>query len=80
MSETTTEAVGRISVPNIESLGCDLCQGQDGKPEAIYLHGLCHMTAPCEASIEDGHLVLRCYVPDCRREIARFEISEVPVS
>lgn len=75
-----TVTAGSVSVSNLESLGCDLCQDEDGKPQAIFIHGRCHMSAPSWVSIEDGHLVVRCYVPDCQREIARFEIVEAHVS
>lgn len=56
---------------------CDLCHDPEtGKPEEMFLHARCHMTAPLQASYKDGVLTLRCYVPECRREVASFKVSE----
>lgn len=55
---------------------CELCHTPSGQKEAIYLHGRCHMAAPSWARVEDGFLIIACCEPDCRREIARFRISE----
>lgn len=57
-------------------LECELC----GDTQTLVLVGRCHPTAPLRAEIENGVLTLRCYIPDCNRFIARFEISEVPVT
>lgn len=52
---------------------CDLCA--DTGP--VYLHARCHLSAPLSARLEpDGTLILACYVPDCRREIARFRVVD----
>lgn len=54
--------------------GCDLCDDNRGP---MYLHGRCHMTAPLEASLEGDILTLRCYVPECRRIVARMRVAEI---
>lgn len=58
-----------------EATKCDQCHERSGAPEAIYLHGRCHMAAPLWAKVEGGYLILSCYVPECRREVARFRIT-----
>lgn len=54
---------------------CDLCSDNNGIPEILYMHGRCHMTAPLQASIENGILTLSCYIPECRRVIAKFKVE-----
>lgn len=52
------------------SKGCELCGDFP-----VTLLARCHPTAPLRAEMpEDGLLVLRCYVPECNREVARFII------
>lgn len=53
---------------------CDLCEDQPTNDE-LYLHAVCHMTAPLQATMKEGkYLTLRCYIPDCAREVATFEV------
>lgn len=52
---------------------CDLCADQPSD-DVLYLHARCHMTAPLQASREGETLILRCYIPECRREVARFSV------
>lgn len=35
----------------------------------------CHLTAPLMAHMEDGWIILTCYVPDCGREVWRGKIE-----
>lgn len=53
---------------------CDLCGDQ---PETLHLHARCHLTAPLSAELAGGVLTLRCYVPDCRRVVARLRVAEI---
>lgn len=53
---------------------CDLCGDQ---PEILWLHQRCHLSAPLQASLEGDVLTLSCYVPDCRRVVARFKIDRI---
>ncbi len=53
---------------------CDLC-GDATAP--TYLHARCHMTAPLQASFEDGILILRCYLPTCGRVVVRMRVTEL---
>lgn len=60
--------------------GCDLCDDQPSN-EDLFLHSKCHMTAPLQATLETGNdgrrrIVLRCYMPECAREVATFIIYE----
>lgn len=50
---------------------CDLC----GDQGPLFLHAKCHLTAPLEALLEGDLLILRCYLPDCGREVARFRVD-----
>jgi hypothetical protein len=51
--------------------GCDLC----GDFPAV-LRPRCHPTAPLRMElVSPTELVVRCYVPTCNREVARFNIS-----
>lgn len=54
---------------------CELC----GDQGPLFLHARCHLTAPLQASIEDGVLTLSCYLPDCRREVARYRVVGGPL-
>lgn len=49
---------------------CDLC----GDQGPLLLKGKCHLTAPTLVVLDDDWLIVKCYVPDCGREIARFQI------
>jgi hypothetical protein len=50
---------------------CDLC----GDQGPLFLHARCHLTAPLQVSLEDDVLIIRCYVPECNREVARFKVQ-----
>ncbi len=49
---------------------CDLCSDQG----PLFLHARCHLTAPLEVELNGDELILRCYLPTCRREVGRFRI------
>ena len=51
---------------------CDLCSSAD----PLHLHAKCHNNAPLHATLEGGEIVLRCYVPSCLREVARYRIYQ----
>jgi len=51
---------------------CDLCGDVD---EALFLLARCHPTAPLRAIKEGDVLILRCYVPDCDREVVRLKLA-----
>lgn len=53
---------------------CELCGDNEG-PKS--LHAKCHMTAPLQASFDNGVITLSCYIPDCRRVVARFKIERL---
>ena len=54
-------------------LQCDLCDNSD----ALQLSAKCHLTAPLKVElVNQKTLILRCYVPDCSREVARFTVQE----
>lgn len=53
---------------------CDLCGDNQGP---LDVRAACHMTAPLSASLEDGILTLRCYVPTCNRVVCSFRVSSV---
>lgn len=59
---------------NEKPTGCDLCGDQPDQNE-MYLYQMCHLTAPLEVCLMNDVLIVRCYVPDCRREVARFKIE-----
>lgn len=51
---------------------CDLCSGQG----ELVLRARCHLTAPLAVSREGDVLIIRCYLPDCKREVARFRVTD----
>lgn len=55
---------------------CELCS-DNSIPEVLVLNGRCHMTAPLQATLEGNVLILRCYIPECRREVGRFIVQKV---
>lgn len=55
---------------------CDLCHDDKGIPEVLFLHARCHMTAPLQVSMEGDVLIIRCYIPECSREVGRFKVVE----
>lgn len=52
--------------------GCDLCSDQG----PLVLRARCHITAPLHVSRHGDVLILSCYLRDCRREVARFQVVE----
>ena len=52
---------------------CELCQ--DGKDAMLFLHAICHPTAPLRAQLDGTTLTLYCYVPTCNRLVATFEVQ-----
>lgn len=50
---------------------CDLCADQG----PLLLRAQCHLTAPLQVSLEGKMLIVRCYVPECAREVARFMVE-----
>ncbi len=53
---------------------CERCGDQPSPEEIQHLVARCHLPGPLSASIVDGILNLRCYLPDCGREVATFRI------
>lgn len=51
-------------------LACDLC----GDQGPLLLRPKCHLTAPLAVELDGDQLILRCYVPECSREVARFTV------
>lgn len=60
--------------PQPSEAGCEMC-GDNTKP--LHLHSRCHMTAPLMAVIEGDVLTLSCYVPDCKRLVAKMVVSQL---
>lgn len=50
---------------------CEFCETED----AAFLHARCHLTAPLKAELHGHILILRCYIPECAREVARFNVN-----
>ena len=55
---------------------CEFC----GDQAALLLRARCHMTAPLAVELRDNVLILKCYVPECAREVARFEVVRMLTS
>jgi hypothetical protein len=53
-------------------VGCSLCGDLDG---ALFLRARCHPSAPLRAIKEGDVLILRCYLPDCDREVVRLDLA-----
>ena len=51
--------------------GCDLCSDQG----PLLLHSRCHLTAPLQVTLDGDMLIVRCYLPTCQREVARYQIQ-----
>lgn len=49
---------------------CDLC----GDQGPLLLKARCHLTAPLQVELDGDIMIIRCYLPTCRREVARFKI------
>jgi hypothetical protein len=52
---------------------CEFCGDVS---EAMFLHARCHPTAPLMVRKEGDTLILSCYLPDCAREVARFQLAK----
>lgn len=50
---------------------CELC----GDQGPLLLRARCHWTAPLAAELDGDTLILRCYLPECGREVTRFKIQ-----
>jgi hypothetical protein len=57
-------------------LACDLC----GDQGPLLLKARCHLTAPLQVVLDGDTLILKCYLPDCGREVARFQIARGDVA
>lgn len=55
---------------------CDLCDDAE-IPKILKLHAKCHLTAPLQASLVGDVLTLRCYVPECSRQVVRLKIEKI---
>ena len=55
-----------------DKAACTLCGDVD---RALFLRARCHPSAPLRAIKEGDVLVLRCYVPDCDREVVRLDLA-----
>ncbi len=51
---------------------CDLCEG-DGP---VRLFAKCHLGGPLMLTIEGEEIIVRCYVPECRREVVRLPFTK----
>jgi hypothetical protein len=54
-----------------QSPSCDLC----GDQGPLVLMSRCHFTAPLRVERNGESLILRCYLPECGREVARFKLA-----
>jgi hypothetical protein len=53
--------------------GCELC----GDQGPLFLHPKCHLTAPLRAVLDGNVLTLRCYLPECDKDVARFVVDRL---
>ncbi len=53
---------------------CELC----GDQGPLLLKARCHLTAPLMVTLDGDTLILSCYLPDCGKEVARFQIVRTP--
>lgn len=51
-------------------IGCYLC----GDQGPLLLRQRCHLTAPLQCVLDGDTLILKCYVPECGAEVARFTV------
>lgn len=64
--------IGVYPKPQVK-VQCGLCD----ESNVLQLRTKCHLSAPLKVELVDQKtLILRCYVPDCSREVARFTIQE----
>lgn len=59
----------------MSDLSCDFCDDQG----PLLLRAKCHLTAPLQVLLEGDLLILKCYLPDCGKEVARFRIHREDV-
>jgi hypothetical protein len=55
---------------------CDVC----GDQGPLLLKSRCHLTAPLQAVLEGETLILRCYLPECGKEVVRFQVTHPPLT
>lgn len=53
--------------------GCDLC----GDQGPLLLSPRCHLTAPVQVLLDHDMMIIRCYLPECQREVARFPVQRM---
>ncbi len=53
---------------------CDFCKDFTA---VAHIHARCHSAAPLRAELSNGVLTLFCYLPDCNRRVARFELAGI---
>lgn len=64
---------GSVIVTKVEETkGCELCGDIDGP---LFLQARCHPSAPLKAIKEGSTLILRCYIPECDREVVRLKLD-----
>lgn len=49
---------------------CEFC----GDQGPLLLKAKCHLTAPLLAELDGSTLILKCYLPSCMKEVARFTV------
>lgn len=49
-----------------------------GDQGPLLLKARCHLTAPLSVTLDGDELIVRCYLPTCGREVARFRIVRTP--
>lgn len=54
------------------AVACELCGDNNAE---MFLHPRCHMTAPLQVSRNGNEVILKCYLPECGREVTRFTIA-----
>lgn len=54
---------------------CEFCEELKGMPQdQMYIHAKCHMHAPLHAELVEDTLILRCYMPECRRIVVTYHV------
>ena len=51
---------------------CEFC---GDAPAILFLQARCHPSAPLRAVKDGDVLILRCYLPDCDREVVRLKLA-----
>lgn len=49
---------------------CEFC----GDQGPLLLKARCHLTAPLQVELDGDILTIRCYLPDCGKEVVRFQV------